>query len=124
MEWKEPLLELLSFLLPVLASVLAIVLTALAKRGLDKMGVERSEKIDDMIDRYVGIGIDYAERAAKLKLDGRAYNGENKLTLATKTVLDELAQSGIRDVGESLIRARIEHALELKERQKTDPLAQ
>jgi secreted Zn-dependent insulinase-like peptidase len=105
-------LEVLKFVLPIISSVLLVVVTAFVKRWLDKMGVERSATIDKMIDEYVTIGINYADRAARLKLDGKVLGPNDKLALATKAVLAELDQSKIKGVTEELIRARIESTLE------------
>ncbi len=120
-EFSDVALVLLQFILPVVSSVLVVVLTALAKKWLDKLGVERSVKIDDMIDRYVDIGVKYAERVAQKKLDGRAeaLTGPEKRSLAVNTVLAELEQSGIKGVTEQLIKARIEKMLQDKEEGKS-----
>lgn len=115
-EFSEVAIGLLQFILPVVSSVLVVVLTALAKKWLDKLGVERSVKIDDMIDRYVDIGVKYAERVAVKKLDGHdSMTGVDKRNLAITTVLAELEQSGIKGVTEQLIKARIEKLLQDKE---------
>lgn len=102
------------YLLPVIAAVLTIVLTALAKKYITKLGIERSEKVDDMIDKYVGIGIGAADRAAKtyLAANNAKLPSSNKKATAIKVVLEELNQSGITDVGRELISARIESWLE------------
>ena len=115
MDYWGVLAELGQFVLPIAASVLTVVLAALAKKLLDKWGLERSEKVDNMIDRYVGTSVEFAERFATKKLDGRVVDGKDKLALATRTVLAELKQSGIKDVGEELIKARIEAWLSAKE---------
>lgn len=105
-------LEILKFVLPIVSSVLLVVVTAFVKRWLDKMGIERSATIDKMIDDYVSIGVTYAERAARLKVDGKQLTSNDKLALATKAVLAELDQSKIKGVTEELIKARIESYLE------------
>lgn len=112
-EFGEVVVGLLQFILPVVSSVLIVVLTALAKKWLDKLGVERSVRIDDMIDRYVDVGVKYAERVALKKLNGQeSLTGEQKRNLAVTTVLAELEQSGIKGVTEQLIKARIEKLLQ------------
>ena len=99
--------------MPLLATIATAAVVALAKKGIDKLGVTRSQEIDDMIDKYVGIGIGYAERWANSKLSGDGKPAsEDKLALAVKTVAGELDQSGITGVAEDLIVARIESALE------------
>lgn len=105
-------LSLLDFLLPTIAAIIAALAIAGVKAALDKMGVQRSKAIDDMIDRYIPIGINYAQRVAEKKLDGRDLQSNDKLGIAVKTVLGELEQSGIKSVGEDLIVSRIEAALQ------------
>jgi len=111
----------LAGILPLLATVLTVAVAALAKKGVDKLGIKRSQDIDDMIDKYVGIGVGYAERYAKSKLaaDGTKVGGNDKLALAVKSVMGELDQSGIKGVAENLIVARIESALEGTEKKVT-----
>ena len=105
-------LGLLDILLPTIGAVLTALIIAGAKAGLDKLGVARSKDIDDMIDRYIPIGVNYAQRYAEKKLDGRDLDPADKLGIAVKTVQAELEQSGIRKVAESLIVSRIEAALQ------------
>jgi hypothetical protein len=113
--WASVGFEVLGAIMPILAGVITLALTALVKKGVDKLGISRSQEIDTMIDKYVGIGINYAQKAASNKLDGRSHDGKSKMTIAVKTVLDELNQSGITGVAEDLIVARIENALHDKE---------
>lgn len=110
----EVLLVVLNYLLPVIAGILAILLAAGSKKLMDKWGIERSEKIDKMMDTYIGKGVDYAEIAARKYLDtrGAALSGEDKKAKAVKVVMDELAQSGVTGVAEELVIARIESWLE------------
>jgi hypothetical protein len=114
MEYLGPVLE---FLLPVLGTILTIVAAALAKKYIGKLGVERSEKVDAMIDKYVGIGVDAAKKVAAnyLAANGQKLPGGSKKAKAVSTVLSELEQSGIKGVAEELISARIEAWLENKE---------
>jgi hypothetical protein len=114
-EWGSVALDVLAWLLPILGALLTLLLPQLLKKLIDKMGLERSKEIDALIDKYVKQGVDYAERFARLKLDGRELKSGDKLSLAVRTVLKELEQSGIRGVTEDLIKARIESYLELKE---------
>ena len=115
-------LELLKFSLPVFSAVLVIVLSALAKKAVDKMGLERSERIDNMIDKYVGMGVNAAERVANKRVTGKDLDGRDKLAMATSTVLAELEQSGLKGVGEELIKARIENYLEISKPSVAAPL--
>lgn len=115
MSWGAMGLDVLQFLLPIFGTILTIVLAALARKALQKAGIERSNQIDAMIDKYVGIGVNFADRAATKKLGGRAYKGEDKMRLAITTVMGELEQSGLKKVGEDLIRARIEDYLHVGE---------
>lgn len=112
-DWLSVLAAFGDFFLPILATILTIVGAAYTKKLLDKMGLERSEKIDNLIDKYVALGVTSAERFARKKLDGRELDGKDKLSMAITTVLGELEQSGIKCVGEDLIRHRIESYLEV-----------
>lgn len=101
------------WVLPLLASLLVILGIAGVKKLLDKMGVDRSNKIDGMIDRYVRVGISAAEVAGRkyFAAQGAKLFGGSKKARAVKTVLRELEQSGIKGVAEELISDRIEHWL-------------
>lgn len=107
-------LQLLEFLLPLIAVVLTVGVAALLKKGVDSIGVNRSAQIDTMIDKYVEIGVNAAKMAAEKKLNTSSkMSGDDKLGLATKTVLTELEQSGLKSVGEQLIKDRIENFLHI-----------
>lgn len=107
-------IEILKFLLPFLSTIVVLVLSALAKKHIEKLGLDRSDRIDDMIDRYVPLAVNAAQRVAEKKLLGKELDKKDKLALATSTVLGELEQSGLKGVGEELIKARIENWLEVK----------
>lgn len=111
----EVLLVILNHLLPVIAGVLALLLAAGAKKLMDKWGVERSAQVDAMIDDYVGKGVDYAEVLARkyLKDNGSAMASSSKKAKAVNVVMGELKQSGITNVAEDLVVARIESWLEV-----------
>lgn len=98
------------YLLPVALGILAILLIAGVKKLLDKWGIERSDKIDDMIDKYVNYGIDFAEVAATKYLAdaGEKLPSDDKKNKAIGVVMEELKQAGITDVAEDLVSARIE----------------
>jgi hypothetical protein len=121
----EILLVILNHLLPVIAGVLAILLAAGAKKLMDKWGVERSAKIDAMIDDYVGKGVDYAEVIARKYIaeNGSAMAGGDKKSKAVNVVMEELKQAGITNVAEELVVARIESWLEVKGHQPGIPSA-
>ena len=112
----EYLLPILDWVLPVAGAVLTILIAALAKKHIGKLGVERSAAVDDMIDRYVSMGVDAAEGAAKAAIKAKEGKlpGSSKKANAIKVVLGELEQSGIKGVAEELIAARIEALLEGK----------
>jgi hypothetical protein len=110
--WTAIGLEVLKFALPILATVAAALVPLLLKKLLDKMGVSHNKELDAMIDKYVDVGVKYAERAATKKLGGRELKSEDKAALAVSTVLKELEKAGVRKIGEELIRARIEAYLE------------
>ena len=112
--------ELLKFLLPIVSSVLILVLSALGKKHVEKLGIERSERVDAMIDKYVEIGVNAAQRVATKKVDGRTLDRKDKMALATKTVLEELEQSCLKGVGETLIKARIESFLEVNKKDSSE----
>lgn len=112
MNWSGLGLQALEFLLPVLASVLTVVLTLLARKWLAKLGVESDSQTDAMIDKWVKIGVDYAEQVAKNKLKaGETVKPEDKMATALQAVLLELDRTGLKNVGEKLLVARIESAL-------------
>lgn len=117
----EFLLPILDWVLPIAAAVLTLLLAALAKKHIGKLGIERSAKVDDMIDRYVAMGVDAAEGAAKTAIKAKTgkMRSEDKKATAVNVVLKELEQSGIKDVAEELISARIEALLEGKESGKS-----
>lgn len=120
MNWQDVIWQVGGFLLPVVSTVLVAVLTALAKKWLDKLNVERSAKIDDMIDKYVKIGIDYVDKLVenKVKESQQKIASNDKLNMAVSTVMAELEQSGIKGVAESLVVARIEAALGVRDSTK------
>jgi len=104
-----------SWLLPLLASLLTILAIAGVKKLMDKWSVERSDKIDDMIDRYVRMGVNAAEVAGTkyLEMQGVKMASGDKKSTAISAVLRELEQSGVKGVAEELIATRIEHWLEV-----------
>jgi len=103
-----------SWLLPLLASLLTILAIAGLKRLMDKWGVQRSEKVDDLIDRYVRMGINVAEVAGRKYLEnqGARLTSGSKKSIAVGSILRELDQSGLKGITEELIAGRIEHWLE------------
>lgn len=109
----EILLIVGQWILPFLGGLLIILVIAGVKKLLDKMGVDRSEKVDNLIDRYVRMGISAAEIAGKkyLTAQGVKLASGSKKARAVNTVLRELEQSGIKGVAEELISDRIEHWL-------------
>jgi hypothetical protein len=116
------LLTLTPYLAPLLAGVLTILLTIGAKKLLDKVGVDRSQKIDDMIDRYITVGVDFANVwATKKAAENTPVTGESKKAKAIKVVMDELTQSGVTGVAEELLTARIESWLLTKGEKPGEP---
>lgn len=110
----DVLLPILDFVLPVGIAILTIVAVALAKKYIGKLGIERSEKTDAMLEKYVPMAVSFVERAAKTAIAAgqEKIPSESKKSMAVKAVLAELKQSGIKDVGEDLIAARVEAWLE------------
>lgn len=117
----EVLLPILSWLLPIVAAILTLTLAALAKNHIGKVGVERSQQVDNMIDKYVGIAVSAAQRLAETALDtqSKTLTGESKKAHAVKVVLAELDQSGVKNVGVELISSRIEALLTDKKAKKS-----
>lgn len=111
MEWSAVGMEVLKFALPIIATIASALVPLLIKKLLDNMGLSRNAQLDATIDKYVDIGVKYAERAANRKLSGDM-TGKDKSALAVRTVLGELEKAGITKIGEELIRARIEAYLE------------
>jgi len=112
----EILIAIGSHLLPLISGILAILIIAGLKRLMDKWGIERSEKVDSMLDNYVNKGIDVAEVAARkyFQENGAKLDSGNKKAKAINVVLEELKQSGITNVAEQMITDRIEGWLEVK----------
>lgn len=114
MDWTAIGLPILQFVLPVLATVLTSLAIWALKKLLVKLGLEENAKIDSMIDHYVHVGVNHAEKAAQKVIDSKmAMSGGDKMNLAVSTVLKELEESGIKNVGQELIKARIEAYLNL-----------
>ena len=109
----EIAISIFGYLLPVIASIITLLAIIGVRKLFDKFGLERSEKVDDMIDKYVHMGINAAEVVGEkyLKMRNVKMPGEDKIDMAIKTVMTELEQSGIKDVAEELIVNRIEHWL-------------
>lgn len=112
----EILLLVLNYLLPVIAAILTIIAPVLVKKLLDKWGIERSERIDAMIDKYVGIGVNAAEVAGRkyLLANHGGMSSDDKKAKAIKVVMDELKQAGVTGVATDLVSSRIESWLEDK----------
>lgn len=112
----EILLLVLKYLLPVIAGILAILMIVGVRKLMEKWGIERSERIDAMIDTYVHKGVNFAEVMARKYMTKNLdkMGGTSKRAKAVTVVMDELKQSGITDVAEDLVVARIESWLEDK----------
>jgi hypothetical protein len=114
MDWSSIGLAILQFVLPILGTVLASLAIWALKKLLTKLGLDENAKIDSMIDHYVHVGVNHAEKAAQKVIDTKLkLSGGDKMNIAVSTVLKELEESGIKDVGEDLIKARIEAYLNL-----------
>jgi len=109
----EIAIVVLQYLLPVILGVLALFATVGVKKLLEKWGVERSAKVDAMIDDYTKKGVNFAQSWANHYFAANAAKpaSEDKKAKAIAVVLAELKQSGITDVAEDLIVARIESFL-------------
>jgi hypothetical protein len=112
----EIVLSILGWLAPVLATVLTLVLTALVKKWLDKLGVEKTAKTDELVTSLVGNAVSAAERYAVLKIgEGTPVAGSDKKTQAVKIVLDQLESAGIKDVAAKVVEDRIEAWLHIND---------
>jgi len=111
----EIVVMILTWLSPVIVAVLTIVATALAKKALDKMGVERTAKTDELVTSLVGTAVATTERVAMLKLreQGLKLAGSDKKAEAVKIVLDQLEAAGIKDVARKVVENRIEAVLQI-----------
>lgn len=113
-DWAAIGLPILQFVLPILGTVLASLAIWALKKLLTKLGLEENQKIDQMIDHYVHVGVNHAEKAATKLIETKlSLSSSDKMSLALQTVLKELESSGVKNVGEELIRARIEAYLNL-----------
>jgi hypothetical protein len=112
----EIVVMILTWLSPVIVAALTVIVTALAKKALDKMGVERTAKTDELVTNLVGNAVLAAERLAKVQAAkaGIKLEGSDKKAEAVKIVLDQLEAAGIRDVARKVIENRIEAVLEAK----------
>lgn len=110
----EVLTTLLPYVLPLLATLLTILVSVGVKKLIDKFGLDRTERVDDLIDKYVGVGINYAEVMARSYLSntGDKMPSLTKKQKATKVVMNELKKAGVLDVTQELVSARIESWLE------------
>jgi hypothetical protein len=113
----EIVVMILTWLSPVIIAVLTILATALAKKLLDKLGVERTAKTDELVTNLVGNAVSTVERVAMLKLKehGLKLAGSDKKAEAVKIVLDQLQAAGIRDVARKVVENRIEAFLHIND---------
>ena len=106
-------LEIVKAVIGILAPVLSILLIALVKKALDKMGLERSAALNSLVEKHVADAVEYVERYANVLVDQKI-SSSSKASMATKTVMDELKKAGVTNVAEDFIRRRIEAYLEIK----------
>jgi len=111
-------LPVAGFLLPVIGMVDTALLIWGGRKLLKKYNMFNAD-IDAKLQEYVKIGVDYAERWARNKLNqmGTKPSSSDKLGVATQAVLNELEKSGIKQVGVEIIQARIESWLEERDRE-------
>lgn len=111
-------LPVAGFLLPVIGMVVTALLIWGGRKLLKKYNMFNAD-IDAKLQEYVKIGVDYAERWARNKLNqmGTKPSSSDKLGVATQAVLNELEKSGIKQVGVEIIQARIESWLEERDRE-------
>lgn len=111
----EIVLSILAWLSPILVSVLTLVLTALVKKWLDKLGVERTLKTDELVTNLVTMSIASVEKVAlnKLKETQSTTAGTDKKAQAVNMVLGQLEAAGIKDVAKKVVEDRIEALLHI-----------
>jgi hypothetical protein len=107
MDWSTVGLQVAQFLLPILGTVLSALAVVAAKKLVSYLGLKENAQIDAMIDRYVEVGVNHAQKAASKLIDTKMPS-KDKLNLAVTTVLRELEESGVKGVAHELIEARIE----------------
>ena len=91
--WSGPALQLL----PWLAAILLTVLTWLAMKLLQKLGIDIKEKqVRIVLRKVVGAVEEYAERYLKEK--GTALTSEEKRDKATKAIRDELPKLSLTEI--------------------------
>lgn len=105
-------IPVLTVLLPVIAALVTALLVWGGRKLLKHFNISNAD-LDARLQDYVKIGVDYANAWAvqRLKATGTKPASEDKLGLATRTVLGELDKAGITKVGADLIIARIESFL-------------
>jgi hypothetical protein len=114
---------LLQLLLGVLAVAVPIILTPVVKWLLKKMKVEDAktqQMIDDMVDKAVVMGLNYAEEQAH-KLRDNPVKSAEKLNMAADKALDYLKDSKVVDKGAEYIKSLIEAKLGEKRDTATKP---
>lgn len=122
MDWSTVGLQVAQFLLPILGTVLSALAVVAVKKLVSYIGLKENEKIDELIDRYVVVGVNSAQKAAS-KLVEAKMPSKDKLNLAVSTVLRELEESGVKGVAHELIAARIEAYLQVKDPGKLNGVA-
>jgi hypothetical protein len=64
MDWSTVGLQVAQFLLPILGTVLSALAVVAAKKLVSYLGLKENAQIDAMIDRYVEVGVNHAQKAA------------------------------------------------------------
>lgn len=107
MDWTSVALQIAQFLMPILGTLLSALAVVAVKKLVSYLGLKENEKIDEMIDRYVVVGVNHAQKAASKLIDSKL-SSSDKLNIAVSTVFRELEESGVKGVAEELVKARIE----------------
>ena len=114
--WRDVGWQALGIVLSVLGTAAGVLVVALLKRWLGKMGLELSQAQEDLITTLVKKGVNHAQYQAQQALakDATRPMGEaNKLAVAVDHVLELAVEHGMVDLArervEKLVQAQLGH---------------
>ena len=117
---QETIDLLLNFLLNDVVPPLLVILGGVAlhfvrkyvNKAADKLGIEQTQVYIDTVSEIVTQGITYAEQLAKKKAKELEYvDGDGKLHLATKYIIDELRRRELPEMAADEVKDKIESYL-------------
>jgi len=117
MDWTEFGLAIANGLLPIVASLLVAVLTALAGVAIRwlhmKTGIEVNDEQRWALESFIAEGVGYAEEQGRkaIKAGDPTPEADTKLEIAVGYVIDRIAESGLPTMGEDAIVRLIEARL-------------